>query len=112
MYTFIREVYTIHVCITAHSDRGCVIYSGLDLQTGDILAVTEWKVNICDHYDINHCLKQVNSSEQEFTYLSKLRHSNLVRYLNMKYIHEKEQIIIYVLQEFVLGTLYFTAIEL
>ncbi|GLV39622.1 Gcn2 [Carabus blaptoides fortunei] len=87
----------------SHSDRGCVIYSGLDLQTGDILAVTEWKVSTRDHCDINHSLKQVNSSEQEFTYLSKLRHSNLVRYLNMKYLQEKEQIIIYVLQEFVLG---------
>lgn len=84
----------------AHSDRGCVIYSGLDLNSGEIYAITEWKVNTKDHC---YNLKQVHSSEQEFTYLSKLKNYNLVRYLAMKYVHVKEEIIIYILQEFVLG---------
>lgn len=62
-------------------------------------------MNTKEHFDIKYYLKQVNSCEQEFTYLSKLRHYNLVRYLNMKHFQEKDQIVIYILQEFVLGEL-------
>jgi hypothetical protein len=43
-------------------------------------------------------LLQVCSIEQELNYLQKLNHENLVQYISMKYVQEKECLVIYILQ--------------
>lgn len=88
----------------SHCDSGCIIYSGLDMHSGELLALTEWKIDTKEPHDISHHQNKITSIEQEFIYLSKLRHVNLVKYLNMKCTQDKNQIIIYILQEFILGS--------
>jgi len=43
-------------------------------------------------------LLQVCSIEQELNHLQKLNHENLVQYISMKYVQEKECLVIYILQ--------------
>lgn len=77
----------------SHCENGCVIYSAIDLSSGELLFLVEWKFK-----DI--LLKnKITSIEQEFVYLSKLRHVNLVKYFNMK----SEGFVVYILQEFIVG---------
>ncbi|XP_066996679.1 eIF-2-alpha kinase GCN2 [Anabrus simplex] len=99
-----------------HSQRGCVVYSGMDMTTGELLAITEWSIKCkiplvkkvsfhdTEPSDFANYMKQVSSIEQELNYLQKLRHPNLIHYLGMKYTQEKDNLIIYILQEFVCGT--------
>ncbi|XP_049955903.1 eIF-2-alpha kinase GCN2 [Schistocerca serialis cubense] len=100
-----------------HGTRGCVVYSGMDMTTGELLIITEWCLRCHQNKHTRHAspsddsepsemtnyMKQVSSIEQELNYLHKLRHPNLIHYLNMKYSQEKDCLIIYVLQEFVYG---------
>lgn len=96
-----------------HSAKGSVVYAGVDMTTGELLAVTEWTLKCTianENYstqeaiDIQHALKQIASLEQELNHLYKLYHPNLVHYLNMKYINNVQNnnnVVIYILQEFV-----------
>ncbi|XP_012285402.1 eIF-2-alpha kinase GCN2 [Orussus abietinus] len=96
-----------------HSTKGSVVYAGLDMTTGEILAITEWTLKCGSSSDsrgtsgttnLQHSMKQIASIEQELNHLYKLHHPNLVHYLNMKYFQDKSNILIYILQEFVIGT--------
>ncbi|EFN69222.1 Eukaryotic translation initiation factor 2-alpha kinase 4 [Camponotus floridanus] len=96
-----------------HSAKGSVVYAGVDMTTGELLAITEWTLkcavsngcnSIQETIDIHHAMKQIASLEQELNHLYKLHHPNLVHYLNMKYIQNNNSIVIYILQEFVVGT--------
>ncbi|XP_032674850.1 eIF-2-alpha kinase GCN2 isoform X2 [Odontomachus brunneus] len=95
-----------------HSAKGSVVYAGVDMTTGELLAVTEWMLkctmaNDCstqEAIDIHHAMKQIASLEQELNHLYKLHHPNLVHYLNMKYSQNNNNLVIYILQEFVVGT--------
>ncbi|XP_050446671.1 eIF-2-alpha kinase GCN2 [Cataglyphis hispanica] len=96
-----------------HSAKGSVVYAGVDMTTGELLAITEWTLkcamsNECDStqetIDIHHVMKQIASLEQELNHLYKLHHQNLVHYLNMKYLQNNNNVVIYILQEFVVGT--------
>ncbi|GAB6026062.1 hypothetical protein CHUAL_012266 [Chamberlinius hualienensis] len=96
-----------------HSRRGSIVYSGLDLSTGELVIVTEWILKISktglldtEHYqkELGNCLKQIAIIEQELNSLLRLRHSNLVHYLGMHSVQEKSRIIIQILQEFVPGS--------
>ncbi|XP_031785554.1 eIF-2-alpha kinase GCN2 [Nasonia vitripennis] len=95
-----------------HSAKGSVVYAGVDIITGELLAITEWtlKCGSIDNHEngeltnLQHSMKQIASIEQELNHLYRLHHPNLVQYLNMKYIQDKDNIIIYTLQEFVVGT--------
>lgn len=93
-----------------HSAKGSIVYAGVDMTTGELLAVTEWTLkctaaNECysaqEAIDIQHAMKQMASLEQELNHLYKLHHSNLVHYLNMKYLQNNNSLVIYILQEFV-----------
>ncbi|XP_077285683.1 eukaryotic translation initiation factor 2 alpha kinase Gcn2 isoform X2 [Arctopsyche grandis] len=110
-----------------HSERGCVVYGGLDAATGELLAVVEWIIELqsnpgnisplkqrlkrgnspkhmlVSNYDLSTCMRQIASVEQELSFLMKLHHSNLVHYLNIKYTNENNTLMVYLLQEFVLG---------
>ncbi|XP_053995290.1 eIF-2-alpha kinase GCN2 isoform X3 [Hylaeus anthracinus] len=100
-----RQVYRGN-CM-GHSTKGSVVYAGVDMTTGELFAITEWTFKISNTIDENnmqHITKQIGSLEQEINHLHKLHHPNLVRYLNMKYLEDGDAALIYVLQEFVIGT--------
>lgn len=105
-----RQVYR-GKCL-GHSTKGSIVYAGVDMITGELLAITEWTLKCTkskdldngETSDLQHSMKQIASIEQELNHLYKLHHSNLVHYLNMKYLQDKDNIIIYTLQEFVVGT--------
>ncbi|XP_012527780.1 eIF-2-alpha kinase GCN2 [Monomorium pharaonis] len=96
-----------------HSAKGSVVYAGVDMTTGELLAITEWTLKCTaianggctrEAIDIHHAMKQIASLEQELNHLYRLHHPNLVHYLNMKYMQNNNNVVIYVLQEFVVGT--------
>lgn len=97
-----------------HSVKGSIVYAGVDMTTGELLAVTEWtlKCTVANDYstqeaiDIHHAMKQMASLEQELNHLYKLYHPNLVHYLNMKYLQNNDNLVIYILQEFVVCILW------
>ena len=90
-----------------HSTKGSVIYSALDMTTGELLAVTEWTLKYTSRENNdgpeNVMKLKIATIEQELNHLYKLHHSNLVHYLNMKSIVEEDCIVIYILQEFVVS---------
>ncbi|XP_021938823.1 eIF-2-alpha kinase GCN2 isoform X2 [Zootermopsis nevadensis] len=110
-----RQIYR-GTCL-GHSPRGSVVYAGVDIATGEMVAVTEWTLKLkpkiskkvtfhdadSESNDFTKYMKQVNSIEQELNYLQKLSHENLVQYISMKYVQEKESVVIFIVQEFVNG---------
>lgn len=93
-----------------HSMKDSVVYAGVDMTTGELLAITEWTLKCSmanggcatqEAIDIHHAMKQIASLEQELNHLYRLHHPNLVHYLNMKYLQNNNNVVIYVLQEFV-----------
>ncbi|XP_015183399.1 PREDICTED: eukaryotic translation initiation factor 2-alpha kinase 4 isoform X2 [Polistes dominula] len=96
-----------------HNNKGSTTYAGLDMTSGELVVVTEWTLKYGTHKekqekrditDLSYGMKQISSLEQELNHLHKLHHPNLVHYLNMKYVQDNNNIIIYILQEFVVGT--------
>lgn len=101
-----------------HSTKGSVVFAGLDMTTGELLAITEWTLKYARRKtdaddsannfelsnDLQQGLKQIATIEQELNHLCKLHHTNLVHYLNMKTMQDDDSIVIYILQEFVVGT--------
>lgn len=96
-----------------HSAKGSVVYAGVDMTTGELLAVTEWTLKCGKSGETNHnngeitdlqnAMKQIASIEQELNHLHRLHHPNLVHYLNMKHLQNKDAIVINTLQEFVVS---------
>lgn len=87
-----------------HNSKGSVVYAGVDLSTGELVAVTEWTLKHTEEQEalsLQHLMKRIASLEQEMNQLYRLHHSNLVHYLNLKYLQEEDCIAIYILQEFV-----------
>lgn len=91
-----------------HSPKGSVVYGGVDMITGELLAITEWTIkcataNDSEAIELHHVMKAIASLEQELNHLYKLHHPNLVHYLNMKYTNDVQNsnIVISILQEFV-----------
>ncbi|XP_042898230.1 eIF-2-alpha kinase GCN2 [Parasteatoda tepidariorum] len=99
-----------------HGERGCIVYAGLDIETGKQVAVVKWTL----HFNASHklkgdewealqkaqgyFLKQLQSIEQEYRTLRQVNSNHLVHYLGMQYNSRKDKIIIYILQEFVSGS--------
>lgn len=106
-----RQVQRGH-CL-GHSVKGSIVYSGVDTSTGELFAVMEWNFKCAPADQVNgnnngtlnsniqNTLKQLTSIEQELNHLQRLSHPNLVRYLNMSYIQEGNNVKVYILQEFV-----------
>ncbi|KAK0182830.1 hypothetical protein PV327_000924 [Microctonus hyperodae] len=95
------------------SIKGSVVYSAIDVTTNEFLALTEWTLK-CDTSEetgnesettaLQQYIKQIGSIEQELHSLHRLHHPNLVRYIDMTYSQKNDTIVIYVLQEFIVGT--------
>lgn len=67
------------------------------------MLIIEWTIENQNNTD--QLQKQILSIEQELHYLVKLKHTNLVQYLNIKHEYNEieEKFIIHILQEFVYG---------
>lgn len=92
-------------CCLGHSQKGCITFSGIDLGTGQLLYVTEWTIKYAQleskpGQTIDDILHGI---ERQFTHLSQLRHKNLITYECMLTMKKKEHIVMYVVQDFVLG---------
>nr|XP_022909157.1 eIF-2-alpha kinase GCN2 isoform X1 [Onthophagus taurus] len=85
-----------------HVSSSLVLFTSMDYQTGEILLMYEWKIQKKD--DFLTLAKLISAAEQEFTFLVKLEHSNLVHYLNIKCDYSDHNYIkIYLLREFAYG---------
>lgn len=92
-------------CCLGHSQKGCVTFSGIDLGTGQLLYVTEWNLKYV-HLESNraHTVDDIlHSIERQFAHLSQLRHKNLITYECLLTMKKKEHVVMYVVQDFVLG---------
>ncbi|XP_062562568.1 eIF-2-alpha kinase GCN2 [Armigeres subalbatus] len=94
-----------------HSQRGCVAYSGIDVQTGQLLYVTEWNIDLDKEGKTitgQTSDEVVNELERQMSSLTNLRHKNLISYEGMYCKVGKECIDVFVAQDFILGTSVFT----
>ncbi|XP_076353947.1 eukaryotic translation initiation factor 2 alpha kinase Gcn2 isoform X2 [Tachypleus tridentatus] len=100
-----------------HSPRGSAVFAGMDTNTGELLTITEWVIKWRHlsrkptsaemevfRKESSAYLKQISSIEQEFGSVIRLYHRNLVHYLGLKYMLEKDKIVIHVLQQHVPGS--------
>lgn len=104
--------------LAGHSRKGCIAYSGIDSETGQLLYITEWtikysqletKCTINCQYDKSKCVPHpveeiVQSMEKYTNHLSHFQHRNLISYEFMNCMKKKDGILVHVAQEFVLGT--------
>ncbi|XP_071963594.1 eIF-2-alpha kinase GCN2-like [Antedon mediterranea] len=92
---------------------GSKVYVGMDGGSGQLVAVCEWimkwkhskgrKPLPDEEKNADSCIKQLQSIEQEFSFLMKLNHPNLVHYQAFKYTQDKSAINVEVLMEYVGG---------
>lgn len=107
-------------CCLGHSQKGCVAYSGIDLESGQLLYITEWSIKYtnleqkCIPNCPNRNMEQkcsghsiddfINYIERQVMNLSQLRHKNLISYECVLIMKKKDGILVYLVQDFVLGT--------
>lgn len=94
-------------CCLGHSQKGCVAYSGIDLETGQLLYITEWSIKYIQLEGNLPGLtveEIIASIEKQVLSLSQLHHKNLISYECILTLKKKEGIVIYLVQDFVLGT--------
>ena len=81
--------------ISGHCSFNHIVFIGMDVRTGEIVLLSEWTITNSKH---------LASLEQEFNYLTKLRHQNLIHYLNFKCENVCDgKIVVYILKEFING---------
>lgn len=100
-----------------HSQKGCISYSGIDSETGQLVYITEWNIKYAQlesKCPIN-CTNESNKCgghtteeiiagiERELSNLSQIKHKNLVAYEAVVCLRRKEGVIVYLVQDFVLG---------
>ncbi|XP_023293055.2 eIF-2-alpha kinase GCN2 [Lucilia cuprina] len=115
-------------CCMGHSQKGCIAYNGIDMDTGQLLYITEWNIKysqIEQHCGNgsgkcfwlssepkcsgNHRVDDVIASiEKQVASLSQLNHKNLIQYECVLCIKRKEGLLVYLVQDFVLGTSVFS----
>lgn len=90
-----------------HSQRGCVAYSGIDVQTGQLVYLTEWNINLNDDgkaFNGKTADEIVKDVEKLTNCLVTLKHKNLISYDGVLCQVDHDGIDIYVVQEFISGT--------
>ncbi|XP_019525004.3 eIF-2-alpha kinase GCN2 [Aedes albopictus] len=94
-----------------HSQRGCVAYSGIDVQTGQLLYLSEWNIDLDKEGKTisgKTADEVVYELERQMGNLTNLRHKNLISYEGVYCRVGKEGIDVFVAQDFILGTSVFT----
>lgn len=87
-----------------HSQKGCINYSGIDTVTGKLLYITEWSIKNAQLEARNLTAEEVfDIVEKKVDDLSKLRHKHLIGYECVLCVKKKDQVQIYLAQEFLLG---------
>lgn len=92
-----------YLLVSDHSISGCVSYSGIDKDTGELVDIGEWIFCANNKNDAISIQKQICSIEQEMTYLLKLKHSNLGHYYGIKYHMDENSVTVNLLREFIHG---------
>ncbi|XP_043655255.1 eIF-2-alpha kinase GCN2 [Drosophila teissieri] len=113
-------------CCVGHSQRGCIAYTGIDMHCGQLLYITEWNIKYSQleqpcigggkcHWSSeskcmgNHRVDEVMASiEKQVSTLAQLQHKNLVSYECVLCIKRKEGLLVYLVQDFLLGTSVFS----
>lgn len=113
-------------CCLGHSQRGCITYTGVDMHSGQLLYITEWNIKYpqieqpCNangkcHWSSeskcagNHRVDElITSIEKQVATLAQLQHKNLIQYECVLCIKRKEGLLIYLVQDFLLGTSLFS----
>lgn len=91
-------------CI-AHSDKGCVSYSGIDLESGQLFYITEWFLKYSAIEARGKVVTDlVTDLESEVKSLSEMHHKNLISYHFIQVQHKKEGLLVYLAQDFVCGS--------
>lgn len=107
-------------CCLGHSQRGCVAYSGIDLETGQLVYITEWNIRYerMDSKCLSNCARTspdgrchghtvdelLQTLERQAAKLVQLRHKNIVSYECIQSQKKKDGVVLYLVQDFVLGT--------
>lgn len=105
-------------CCLGHSNKGFIAYTGIDSETGQLLYITEWtlkysqldtKCTINCQFEHGKCgghrvEEIVECIEKLVSQLAQLRHRNLVAYECVLCMRKKEGVLVYLVQDFVLGT--------
>lgn len=89
--------------IAEHSTPCHVVFSGLDIESGELVTISEWHIEIKTKTDLLYIQRQLSSIEQEMNYLIKLKHLNLTHYYSFKYQIDENDVTVYLLKEFVNG---------
>lgn len=101
LYSVQFFVQKISFFCSEHSDK--TIFNGMDADSGELVIIHEWVINTRSDVEYTAVQKQISSIEQEFNYLVKLNHFNLVRYLNIRHESTENKFIVQILQESVSG---------
>ncbi|XP_059478239.1 eIF-2-alpha kinase GCN2 isoform X2 [Neocloeon triangulifer] len=97
-----------------HSNRGKIVYAGQDIDSGELVVVSQWKVKCITpkrkgsqdeihSSEFTNIMKQISSMEQEMHMLQKLSHPGIVRYRGFTYEQLSDHMMISILQEFADG---------
>ncbi|XP_030371378.1 eIF-2-alpha kinase GCN2 isoform X2 [Scaptodrosophila lebanonensis] len=114
-------------CCLGHSQRGCIAYTGIDINSGQLLYITEWNIKYSQleqpcgsggkcHWQNtdpkcagNHRVDELIASiEKQVAVLAQLQHKNLIQYECVLCIKRKEGLLVYLVQDFLLGTSVFS----
>ncbi|XP_053680519.1 eIF-2-alpha kinase GCN2 [Anopheles nili] len=94
-----------------HSQRGCITYSGIDQQTGELVYLTEWTLHFDDDCSSeNKTIRGrpvelvVSDMERMLEGLTTLKHKHLIAYEGVLCRVGKDALALFVAQEFILGT--------
>lgn len=93
----------MYFLLAEHSTPYHVVFSGLDNESGELVIISEWHIEIKTKTDLLYVQRQLSSIEQEINYLIKLKHPNLAHYYSLKYQTTDDKVIVYLLKEFVNG---------
>lgn len=106
-------------CCLGHSPKGCIAYTGLDVDNGQLLFITEWNIKYaqleqrcagscfwsvetkCNGHKVEEMCSAI---EKQVAQLSQLSHKNLIPYECVLCMKRKEGVQVYLAQDFVLGT--------
>lgn len=92
--------------VSEHSSSNHTTFCGIDKDTGELVVINEWNVEIKNEGEAATIQKQINSIEQELNYLNKLKHQNLARYYSLKHEVNDNSVIVSLLREYVYGRYY------
>lgn len=84
-------------------DANSVLYCAIDNTSGKLLTIREWVLKPKEKQPeiFSQVQKQLDGLQQELNYLKKFEHNNIFSYIEFKSIIEKNECVVYVLQEYV-----------